>query len=159
MPTNGRRLSAGFGTMGRTLAKEATMAELKTTANDGDVEAFLASISDAARQADARAVCARMARVTGEPPVMWGASIVGFGSRHLVYDSGRELDWMVVGFSPRKAATTLYLPGPVEAYADELGRLGTHTTGKGCLYIKKLSDVDESVLDALVARSYREALA
>lgn len=135
------------------------MAELTTTANDGDVEAFLASITDAARRADARAVCERMSRVTGQPPVMWGASIVGFGQRHLVYDSGRELDWMVVGFSPRKAATTLYLAGDLGDYADELGRLGKHTTGKGCLYIKKLVDVDESVLDELVARSYREALA
>ncbi len=135
------------------------MAELKTTANDGDVEAFLASIADPARQADARAVCERMARATGEQPVMWGASIIGFGQRHLVYDSGRELDWMVVGFSPRKAATTLYLAGDLDDYADELGRLGKHTTGKSCLYVKKLSDVDEAVLDELVARSYREALA
>lgn len=135
------------------------MAELKTTANGGDVETFLASITDAVRQADARAVCERMSRVTGQPPVMWGANIVGFGQRHLVYDSGRELDWMVVGFSPRKAATTLYLAGDLDDYADELGRLGKHTTGKGCLYVKKLADIDESVLDALVARSYREALA
>jgi len=135
------------------------MAELKATANDGEVEAFLASISDAARQADAREVCARMARVTGEPPVMWGASIVGFGQRHLVYDSGRELDWMVVGFSPRKAATTLYLAGDLADYADELGRLGKHTTGTSCLYVKKLADVDEAVLDELVGRSYRAALA
>lgn len=135
------------------------MAQLKTTANDGDVEAFLASIADAARQADAREVCARMTRVTGEPPVMWGTGIVGFGQRHLVYDSGRELDWMVVGFSPRKAATTLYLAGSLDDYADELGRLGRHTTGTSCLYVKRLSDVDLTVLDELVARSYRDGLA
>jgi hypothetical protein len=134
------------------------MAELKTAANDGDVEAFLAGIGDPVRQADARAVCELMSRVTGQPPVMWGGSIVGFGQRHLVYDSGRELDYMVVGFSPRKAATTLYLAGSLEDYADELGRLGTHSTGKGCLYLKKLADVDTAVLDELVGRSYREAL-
>jgi hypothetical protein len=134
------------------------MAELKTAANDGDVEAFLDGIGDPVRQADARAVCALMSRVTGQPPTMWGESIVGFGHRHLVYDSGRELDWMVVGFSPRKAATTLYLAGSLEDYADELGRLGTHSTGKGCLYVKKLADVDTAVLDELVGRSYREAL-
>jgi hypothetical protein len=134
------------------------MVELKTKANDGDVEAFLASITDAVRQADARAVCDRMSRATGQPPVMWGTSIVGFGTQHLVYDSGRELDWMVVGFSPRKAATTLYLSGSLDDYAEELARLGKHTTGKGCVYVKKLADVDETVLDELVARSYREAL-
>ena len=133
------------------------MAELKTAANDGDVEAFLAGIGDPVRQADARAVCELMSRVTGQPPVMWGGSIVGFGQRHLVYDSGRELDYMVVGFSPRKAATTLYLAGSLEDFADELGRLGTHSTGKGCLYLKKLADVDTAVLDELVGRSYREA--
>jgi hypothetical protein len=133
------------------------MAELKTQANDGDVEEFLSGVEPVARREDARAVCALMARVTGADPVMWGASIIGFGQRHLVYESGRELDWMVVGFSPRKAATTLYLPGEPEEYADELDRLGPHTTGKSCLYVKRLADVDQDVLAELVARAYREA--
>jgi hypothetical protein len=132
------------------------MAQPKTTANDGDVEVFLASIADPVRQADAREVSALMARATGCPPVMWGTGIVGFGQRHLVYDSGREMDWMVVGFSPRKAATTLYLAGSLDDYADELARLGSHTTGKGCLYVKKLEQVDTDVLHELVARSYRD---
>jgi hypothetical protein len=135
------------------------MAELKTRANDGDVEEFLGSIADPVRQADTRAVVALMAEATGCPAVMWGSSIIGFGQQHLVYDSGRELDWLVVGVSPRKAATTLYLSGQLEAYADELGRLGTHTTGKGCLYVKKLDQVDTDVLRELVTRSYREAIA
>lgn len=127
-----------------------------TTAHDGDVDAFLAGISDEQRRADAAEVCALMASATGQPPVMWGSAIVGFGSRHLVYDSGRELDFLVVGFSPRKAATTLYLAGELEAYADELGRLGKHTTGKGCVYVKRLSDVDADVLRELVTRAYHE---
>jgi hypothetical protein len=126
----------------------------ETTPNDGDVAAYLASIEDARRREDATAVCALMAEATGQPPVMWGSAIVGFGQRHLAYDSGRELDFLVVGFSPRKAATTLYLAGALEDYADELGRLGTHTTGKGCVYVKRLADVDTDVLRELVARSY-----
>ena len=129
---------------------------VETTAHDGDVGAFLAGIADERRREDAAAVCELMAAATGQPPVMWGSAIVGFGQRHLVYDSGREMDFLVVGFSPRKAATTLYLAGALDDYADELGRLGTHTTGKGCLYVKRLSDVDTDVLQELVARSYRE---
>jgi hypothetical protein len=134
------------------------VAELKTKANDGDVDAFLASIPDPDRRDDARAVCDLLGRVTGEPAVMWGSSIVGFGARHLVYDSGRELDWMVLGFSPRKAATTLYLSWPLDGYADELGRLGKHTTGKGCLYVKRLADIDLAVLEELLRRSYADGI-
>jgi hypothetical protein len=129
------------------------MAELKTKATDDDVEAFLASVPDEDRRADAQAVCALIAKVAKAPPVMWGSAIVGFGHRTLRYADGREADWMAVGFSPRKAGTTLYLAGGLDEYADLLADLGRHTTGKGCLYLKRLDGVDVAVLRSIVARS------
>ena len=129
------------------------MAELKTKATDDDAEAFLAAVPDERRRADARQVCDLLARVTGEPAVMWGKAIVGFGRRRLRYDSGRELDWMEIGFSPRKANTTIYLSGGLDTYADLLVRLGKHTTGGGCLYLKSLNDVDPAVLKKILTRS------
>ena len=129
------------------------MAELKTKPGDDDVQAFLDAVADEQRRADAKVVCDLMAEVTGEPPVMWGDSIVGFGSRHLRYATGRELDWMVIGFSPRKASLTLYLMEGYDGYGDQLARLGKFTTGKSCLYIKRLSDVDPDVLRELVTSS------
>ena len=90
---------------------------------------------------------------TKAPAIMWGPSIVGFGHRRLRYPDGREIDWMAVGVSPRKAATTLYLTGGLDEYADLLADLGRHTTGKGCLYVKRLDDVDLKVLTKIVARS------
>ena len=133
------------------------MAELKTKATEGDVDAFLASIEDEARRTDAVAVCDLIAKAAKAPPVMWGSAIVGFGHRVLRYPDGREMDWMAVGFSPRKANTTLYLAGGLETYADLLADLGKHTTGKGCLYVKRLSDVDLAVLRKIVARSVTQA--
>ena len=133
------------------------MAQLKTTANGDDVEAFLGSISDEARQSDAREVCVLMAKAAKAPAVMWGSAIVGFGSRRLRYADGREVDWMVIGFSPRVASTTLYLSGGVDHYADLFEKLGKHTTGKGCLYLKRLSDVDRGVLTQVIARSVAHA--
>jgi hypothetical protein len=129
------------------------VAELKTQPTGEDVEAFLAAIPDERRRADARAVRDLLARVTGEPAVMWGKAIVGFGQQHLRYDSGRELDWMVIGFSPRKASTTIYLSDGFDAYTDLLGRLGQHTTGVACLHVKRLADVDPAVLEELLTRS------
>ena len=133
------------------------MAQLTTAANDDDVEAFLDSIADEGRQSDAREVRALMSAAAKAPAVMWGSAIVGFGSRRLRYDDGREIDWMVIGFSPRKASTTLYLSGGVDHYADLFERLGKHTTGKGCLYLKRLSDVDRDVLVEVIARSVAHA--
>jgi hypothetical protein len=129
------------------------VAELKTQPTGDDVEAFLAAIPDERRRADAHAVCDLLARVTGEPAVMWGRAIVGFGRQHLRYDGGRELDWMVIGFSPRKASTTIYLSDGFDASADLLGRLGMHTTGGACLYVKRLADLDPAVLEELRTRS------
>ena len=133
------------------------MAQLTTAANDDDVEAFLDSIADEARQSDAREVRALMSAAAKAPAVMWGSAIVGFGSRRLRYDDGREIDWMVIGFSPRKSNTTLYLSGGVDHYADLFARLGKHTTGKGCLYLQRVSDVDRDVLVEVIARSVAHA--
>lgn len=129
------------------------MAENKTQANAGSVADFLNCIEDERRREDAHTVCDLMARITGEQPVMWGSSIVGFGQLHLRYDSGRELAWFLVGFSPRKQSTTLYIGDGFDAYEELLGRLGKHSTGKSCLYLRRLSDVDMDVLERLVAES------
>ena len=131
------------------------MAGPKTRPTDADVGAFLESVPDERRRDDAKAVCRLMQEVTGEEPVLWGTSIVGFGSAPLRYASGRELDWPVVGFSPRKAATTVYLMDGFEERGDLLARLGPHSVGKSCLYLKRLSDVDLDVLRELVAESVR----
>ena len=130
------------------------MADVKTTPREGDVPAFLDGIEDAQRQADAKAAHDLISQATGASPKMWGASIVGFGDYHYSYDSGREGDTFVVGFSPRKASLTLYLMDGFEKYGDLLDRLGKHSTGKACLYIKRMSDIDPDVLQEMVTRSY-----
>lgn len=129
------------------------MAENQTRATATDAAAYLATI-DPERRADAEALCSAMARITGEPATMWGPSIVGFGVNHYKYKSGREGSICKIGFSPRKAALTLYGMG-IERNAAIVERLGKHTTGKGCLYIKKLSDIDPAVLDELIAAAWR----
>jgi Domain of unknown function (DU1801) len=134
------------------------MAELKTQPSDRDVDAFLESVPDTHRRADAIKICELMESVTGEPAKMWGDSIVGFGSQHLRYESGRELDWFKVGFSPRKQSLTLYLSGGFEPHAELLSKLGPHSTGKGCLYIKRLDDVDQKVLRRMIKDSIGPAL-
>lgn len=129
------------------------MAELKTKPHDGDVETFLESVENDTRREDAFEVLALMKRVTGEEPKMWGPSIVGFGSYHYAYESGREGDWFVAGFSPRKQALTLYIMSGFAEHDSLLEKLGKHTTGRSCLYVKKLADVDIEVLEELVRRS------
>jgi len=129
------------------------MAELKTQRNDASVEAFLNGIADERKRQDAFAVLHLMQEVTGEAPTMWGASIVGFGSYHYKYASGREADWMLVGFSPRKQNLTLYIMAGFAQYDELLTRLGKHSTGSSCLYIKKLQDIDLTVLRELVSQS------
>jgi hypothetical protein len=128
------------------------MAENKTTRTGNSVEEFLASVPEP-RQSDAREVDALLTGVTGLPAALWGPSILGYGQRHLVYESGRELDWFEIGFSPRKASTTLYLTEGFDGYDELLGRLGKHSTGKSCLYIKRLDDLDRDVLKELATRS------
>ncbi len=133
------------------------MAELKTKATSASVDKFLAGVKDATRRSDCLTVAKLMQQVTKAPPKMWGQSIVGFGNYTYRYESGRELDWFLVGFSPRKEALTLYLmPGSLE-FSDALKNLGKHKTGKGCLYIKSLEDVNQGALKALVQESVKRA--
>lgn len=129
------------------------MAELKTRKNDGDVDEFLASIADARRRADALAVRELMASVTGDRGSMWGDSIVGFGEAAYTSGSGKESRWFTVGFSPRKQSLTLYIMPGFDEFQSLLDRLGPHSTGKSCLYVKRLDAVDEDVLRELVAES------
>jgi hypothetical protein len=129
------------------------MAELKTTETEASVAAFLATVADAQRREDCRRVLEIMRSATGVEPKMWGDSIVGFGSYHYRYESGREGDWFVTGFSPRKSSLTLYIMAGFDRYEALLSRLGKHSTGKSCLYIRRLADVDEAALRQLVAAS------
>ena len=129
------------------------MVTLKTRETTASVEKFLNSIVDETRRNDAFTVLALMKQATGEEAKMWGSAIIGFGSRKLVYESGRELDWMNVGFSPRKANITLYIMDGFAKYDTLLARLGKHKTGKSCLYIDKLGNVDVNVLKKLVKQS------
>jgi hypothetical protein len=134
------------------------MAELKTKETMASVSAFLKSITDEQRREDAIAVSDMMKAVTKTEPKMWGSSIVGYGSQHYKYASGREGDWFRTGFSPRKDSLTLYITGSFEQYPDLMKKLGKYKTGKACLYLKKLSDVDQKVLKQLIARSLKSPL-
>lgn len=125
----------------------------KTQATSADVDAFVAGIEDEQKRADAQQIKAMMEELSGHPAEMWGASIVGFGRYHYRYDSGREGEFMRVGFSPRKTALTLYIMPGFGEYDSLLKRLGKHKTGKSCLYVKKLADVDEGVLRELIVAS------
>ncbi len=129
------------------------MAELKTKKNDGDVEAFLNTVEPEKKRKDSFEILELMEEVTGEKATMWGESIIGFGSYHYTYASGREADWMLVGFSPRKQNITLYIMSGFDNYQNLLDKLGKHKTGKSCLYIKKIEDVDTDVLRDLVKQS------
>lgn len=126
------------------------MADNKTKATNVSVSEFIDAITDEGRRADAKMLVKLMQKASGEKPKMWGPSIIGFGSHHYVYDSGREGDMPLIAFSPRKAATVLYGLGSSEAL---LPKLGKHTRGKGCIYIKKLADVDQKVLETMAAKA------
>lgn len=129
------------------------MAELKTKKTTASVLAFVNQISDEQRRKDARVVLSMMRDLTKEKPAMWGSSIVGFGRLHYKYASGREGEWFRVGFAPRKDALTLYLCAGLTAQRDLLEKLGKYKAGSGCLYVKRLADVDQRVLKQLIARS------
>ena len=129
------------------------MAQLKTQKNDGSVEAFLHSVDNEKRREDAFQVLDLMKEVIGEEPKMWGGSIIGFGDYHYKYKSGREGDWFLAGFSPRKKSLTLYIMAGFAGYDDLLANLGKYKTGKSCLYINKLEDVNLETLQELVKRS------
>lgn len=129
------------------------MAENKTKPNDLNVEVFLDRIEDPVKKADSKTIAALMEELTGAKPKMWGESIVGFGDYRYKYASGREGDWFVAGFSPRKQNLTIYIMGYLEFYTDILENLGKHKHGKGCLYIKRLEDIDKEVLQTLIRTS------
>ena len=132
------------------------MASQKTLPSSESAEAFVAAVPDDARREDAHRLCGLLAEWTGEPPMMWGAGIVGFGSYRYRYDSGREGTAPLVGFSPRKANLVVYLVGGVQdRYPKLLEQLGPHKVGKGCLYLRRLDDVDHETLRALVERTVR----
>lgn len=130
--------------------------DLKTRVNEASVTAFLDSVTDAQQRKDSYEILEMMKQITGEEPKMWGASIIGFGSYHYMGKGGREGDWMLTGFSPRKQNISLYLMGGLESHADLLSRLGKYTNGVGCLYIKKLQDVDRQLLEELIRNSYAQ---
>lgn len=132
------------------------MAEPKTRPNDGDVDAFLASVSDDRRRHDAIAMRDIMTRLSGDEPTMWGDSIVGFGEYRYTSRSGRTATWMKTGFAPRRQALTLYIMDGFDTYQSLLDALGPHRTGKACLYITDLEKVDLDVLEQIIASSLEQ---
>lgn len=133
------------------------MAELKTTKTSTSVTSFLNAIPDEARRKECKTVAKLMKDATGARPRMWGPTIVGFGDMRCKYASGREVDWFLTGFSPRKDNLTLYLMPGLEPHAALLKKLGRHSTGKSCLYIKRLDDIDRAVLERLIADGVKAA--
>lgn len=129
------------------------MTELKTKQSDASIDTFLNSVADEKRRTDTEAVCAMISRVTGWQPKMWGASMIGFGAYNYVYESGRKGRWMITGVSPRKAALTVYIMCGFTPFPNLMARIGKYKTGKSCLYIKKLEDIDMAVLEEMVRGS------
>lgn len=128
-------------------------AELKTKKNNASVKEFLDSIEDATKRKDCKEISKIMRKATGKIPKMWGDSIIGFDEYSYKYASGREGDWMRMGFAPRKNSITLYIMDGFGKYGELMGKLGKYKTGKSCLYIKKLDDVDRDVLVELIEGS------
>jgi hypothetical protein len=135
---------------------EALMAENKTQQNEKSVDDFIESVENDRKRADSREILEMMRRITGEEPKMWGETIVGFGTQHYTYKSGREGDWFLAGFSPRKQNISIYLSYGFGEWEDLLSRLGKHKTGKACLYVNKLADIDTDVLEDLIRRTVEE---
>ena len=131
------------------------MAELKTKPTNASVEKFFQQIPDETRREDCRQVARIMEEITGKKPVMWGPSIVGFGAYHYKYASGHEGDWPIAAFSPRKQDLTLYIMPGFAEYSDLMEKLGKHSTGKSCLYIKRLSDIHVPTLKKLIRQSIK----
>jgi hypothetical protein len=133
------------------------MAEMKTKVNDASVEEFLSNVEDEQKRKDCFEIVKIMRQVTRKEPKMWGPAIIGFGSYHYKYESGREGDMPQIAFSPRKQNLTLYVGLGNNSDEPLLKKLGKYTTGKGCLYIKKLTDVDRNILQELIAESFERA--
>jgi Domain of unknown function (DU1801) len=132
------------------------MAANKTKPTDLSVASFVNALAEPVKRSDTKALIGLMKRATGEKAKMWGTSIIGFGTYHYAYESGREGDTVLVGFSPRKPAMVLYGVTGAQSAKALLAKLGKHTTGKGCLYIKKLADVDQEVLEELIVKAVAE---
>ena len=131
------------------------MAELKTKPNKTSIEKFLNSVKDEKKRTDSYKILGLMKKITKEKPVMWGPSIVGFGKYHYKYESGREGDFFITGFSPRKQNLTLYIMSGFKKYPELMKKLGKYKTGSSCLYINKLEDVDMKVLKELISESVK----
>jgi hypothetical protein len=134
------------------------MAEMMTKENNASVSAFLDSVENEVRSRDCKNLLKLMKQITGSPARMWGDSIVGFGHYHYRYKSGREGDWFVTGFSPRKQDLTIYIMPGFSDFNDQLSRLGKHRTSVSCLYLKKLEDVDMNILSRIISDSYQKML-
>ncbi len=133
------------------------MTELKTRKTKASVSSFLNAVEDDQKRKDCKAIAAMMQKATKAKPAMWGPAIIGFGARKYVYPDGREMDWMLVAFSPRKQNITLYLDSGFPEYDSLMAKLGTHSCSKACLYIKRLSDVDLPTLTKLINSSVKHA--
>jgi hypothetical protein len=134
------------------------MAENKTKPTTSNVTSFLNKIKDKQVREDCFGICDLMQKASNHDPVMWGTAIVGFGLRHYVYESGREGDTVIIGFAPRKGNISLYLAGGLKNIESELESLGKYSTGKGCLYIKSLADVNQAVLRKIFSKAFKEGL-
>lgn len=133
------------------------MADLKTKQTEESIITFLNKVEDEQKRKDSFEIVEMMRKATGQPPKMWGSSIIGFGSYHYKYDSGHEGDMCIIGFAPRKQNIALYIPGGIHKYDDLLEKLGKHKTGKGCLYINSLDKVDLKVLQSIFKKSFVES--
>lgn len=127
----------------------------KTIANDLNVEDFINNIADEVQKNDSRTLLKIFSEITGEKPKMWGASLIGFGEIKLTYASGRKVDWLQVGFSPRKGKISLYLTFDADKLTKQFPDLGKYKTGKGCIYINKLSDIDIRQLESLIRTAFK----
>ena len=133
------------------------VAEIKTKETDASVDDFISKVPDEQKRKDSQTILKLMKKATGDQPKLWGSSIIGFGNvRYKSPATGREVDWFKIGFSPRKANLTLYLTMNVQDHASQLKKLGKHKTGKGCLYINKLDDVDMKVLEGMINKSAKK---
>lgn len=139
----------------RKASKKATN---KTVATGQSVAAFIDAVENERRRNDAKTLLAMMKKITGKKPTMWGPTIIGFGEYHYIYESGREGDMPIVGFSPRKANMVLYVMGSIEENDPLRSKLGKYKTGSACLYVNKLDDVDLSILEQIIEKSYRKTI-
>ena len=136
--------------------KKSKLAEIKTKQTTASVEDFINSVTDEQKRTDSITILAMMKKASGEEPKMWGNSLIGFGNkRYKSPATGREVDWLIIGFSPRKANLSLYLSMDIKQHAAALEKLGKHKTGVGCLYINKLEDIDVKVLKGLIETSLK----